>query len=217
LFAIKQLFSIKAEVYEKLKSGSDSDSEDAQEQEERVHFEKFLVIRNQYFMQRMSDHINLKLIIQFLQENGHNMKYQEFRSTFEDKVQSEGHFEQILELAQKLIRKDVGADTVVKIDFLTEGLVQLQDKCSACKQKFNTWFDNKEEIWVFKCEHVFHARCIAKNEGACSICFNELDAFCKCLSVNSLRVYFGVGQSNQQIREAEVERTEAVANHGGRE
>lgn len=52
------------------------------------------------------------------------MKYQEFRSTFEDKVQSDTHFEQILENAKTLIEKDISADTILKLDFLTEGLAQ---------------------------------------------------------------------------------------------
>lgn len=95
-------------------------------------------------------------------------------------MQSDSYFESILENAKTLLRKDIGADTYIKIDHLTKGISQRESKCSLCKQRFNTWFDNKEEIWLFKCEHVFHARCVAKNEGMCSLCFNELDAFCKC-------------------------------------
>jgi hypothetical protein len=85
-------------------------------------FEKFLVIRNQYFMQRMSEYINLRVIIQFLKEQGHAMKYQEFRSTFEDKVQSDSYFEQILENAKTLLKKDIGADTYIKLNHLTQGI-----------------------------------------------------------------------------------------------
>jgi len=29
------------------------------------------------------------------------------------------------------------------------------------------------------CQHIFHARCIAKSEGTCSVCFNELDVIRK--------------------------------------
>jgi hypothetical protein len=57
-----------------LKGGSD-DSQEEHEQEERAKFERFLTLRNQYFMKRMSETINLRLIIQFLQEQGHAMKY----------------------------------------------------------------------------------------------------------------------------------------------
>jgi len=55
-------------VYQKLKGDSDRESEEESELEERMSFEKFLVIRNQYFMQRMSEYINLKEIIEFLKE-----------------------------------------------------------------------------------------------------------------------------------------------------
>lgn len=107
------------------------------------------------------------------------MKYQEFRTTFEDKVTSDTYFESILETAQTLLGKDLSADTIIKIDFLTEGLAHVEEGCNSCMQKFNTWFDNKEEVWLFKCGHVFHARCIARSSGVCTKCFNELDAFCK--------------------------------------
>lgn len=50
------------------------------------------------------------------------MKYQEFRSTFEDKVQSDSHFESILQGASALISKDIIADTFIKIEHLTQGL-----------------------------------------------------------------------------------------------
>lgn len=73
-------------------------------------------------MQRMSEYINLRVIIQFLKEQGHAMKYQEFRSTFEDKVQSDSYFEQILENAKTLLKKDIGADTYIKLNHLTQGI-----------------------------------------------------------------------------------------------
>ena len=55
-----------------MKSGADSDS-DEQETEEKENFDKFLISRNQYFMQRMSEYVNLRRIIQFLEEMGHVM------------------------------------------------------------------------------------------------------------------------------------------------
>ena len=80
-----------------------------------MNFEKFLVKRNQYFMRRMSEFVNMRVIIHFLEEQGHAMKYQEFRSTFEDKVQSESYFELILNNAKSLIDKDLTSDTFSKI------------------------------------------------------------------------------------------------------
>jgi hypothetical protein len=63
----------------------------------------------------MSEYVNLRVIIQFLEGEGHAMKYQEFRSTFEDKVQSESYFELILMDAKSLIDKDLISDTYSKI------------------------------------------------------------------------------------------------------
>lgn len=47
------------------------------------------------------------------------MKYQEFRSTFEDKVKAESYFEKILHNAKSLIDKDLTSDTFSKIKTLT--------------------------------------------------------------------------------------------------
>jgi len=65
LFSIKGLFGIKTEVYKILdEAESEDSSDDGQEiSEERANFEKFLLIRNQFFMQRMSEHVNLRRII----------------------------------------------------------------------------------------------------------------------------------------------------------
>ncbi len=58
------------------------------------------MIRIQEFMRRMSEHVNLRQIIDFLDEIGHQIKYQEFRQTFEDKVRTELNHENILANAQ---------------------------------------------------------------------------------------------------------------------
>jgi len=68
LFSIKGLFEVKTEVYKiqlsKENSESESDSDREQEKiEERYHFEKFLLIRNQTFMQKMAENINLRKVI----------------------------------------------------------------------------------------------------------------------------------------------------------
>lgn len=50
--------------------------------------------------------------MEFLEEVGHPIKYQEFRKTFEDKVITELHHENILTNAKTLIVKDLMNDTV---------------------------------------------------------------------------------------------------------
>lgn len=59
LFSIKQIFQVKEKVYKEFQEGFDTDIE-------CMNFERFLQVRNQYFMQKMSDQINLRVIIQFL-------------------------------------------------------------------------------------------------------------------------------------------------------
>ena len=43
---------------------SDSDSSaDREKHEEEMQFEKFILIRNQHFLQKMSEHVNLRSVI----------------------------------------------------------------------------------------------------------------------------------------------------------
>ena len=112
LHTIQKIFGIKDRVKAIMKSGADldSDSGDEDEPEEMENFEKFLVTKNQYFMQRMSEYVNLRRIIQFLEDIGHVMQYKEFKKTFEDKVRTESYFENILHGAMAVITKDLAYD-----------------------------------------------------------------------------------------------------------
>ena len=112
LHTIQQIFGIKEKVKEILKKAQDldSDSGEASEPEEIENFEKFLASKNQYFMQKMSEYVNLRKIINFLEEMGHVMQYKEFKKTFEDKVRTESYFENILIGAMDVILKDLKHD-----------------------------------------------------------------------------------------------------------
>lgn len=61
-----------------------------------LKFEKFLLIRNQYFLAVMSEHVNLVSIISVLESTGYNLKYDDFRSTFEEKIETDSYFMFIL-------------------------------------------------------------------------------------------------------------------------
>ena len=71
------------------------------------------MIRVQYFMRKMSEHVSLPKIIQFLEDintSGNPIKYQDCRTTFEDKMRTEMHHENILINAATLLLKDLNAD-----------------------------------------------------------------------------------------------------------
>ena len=181
LHTIQQIFGIKERVKTIMKKGADLDSSSEEEQtEEKENFEKFLASKNQYFMQRMSEYVNLRKIIQFLEEMGHVMQYKEFKKTFTDKVKIESYFENILRGAMDLIKKDRQHEQRALHELSTRGIACLDGKCAYCKGPLSSRVD-REEIWFLNCGHVFHARCIAKNDGRCSVCFDELEAFCKYL------------------------------------
>lgn len=86
--------------------GSDS-SEERERQETEEVFEKFVLLRCQHFMSKMSEHVNLAKVIKFLEQRGHGLKYEDFRKTFEDKIETETYFVTILETAKTLIHKEL--------------------------------------------------------------------------------------------------------------
>ena len=59
LTAIKGLYSIRSEVF---KRHADLDID------ERNKFETFMGIRSQYFMGKLADHVNLRKVINYLEE-----------------------------------------------------------------------------------------------------------------------------------------------------
>ena len=44
----------------------------------------------------MSEHVNLVSIISVLESTGYNLKYDDFRSTFEEKIETDSYFMFIL-------------------------------------------------------------------------------------------------------------------------
>jgi len=91
-----------------------SDSEDSNQnsdmderKEEERCFEKFMLIRSQYFMSKMSEHVHLIRVIKFLEDSGHGLKFDHFKRTFEDKIQTETYFVQILETGSRLVAREV--------------------------------------------------------------------------------------------------------------
>ena len=72
LQAIEHFFGIKKKVFSQQEDMSDSDDEGT---EEKANFKRFLINRNQYFLQRMSEYVNLRRIFDKLRDLGHAMEY----------------------------------------------------------------------------------------------------------------------------------------------
>lgn len=61
----------------------------------------------------MSEYVNLNRIIEFLDDIGQPIRYQEFRTTFEEKVKTEHYHENILNNAKQLLVNDLIANTTL--------------------------------------------------------------------------------------------------------
>ena len=120
-----------------------------------------------------------------LEAQGHFMEYMEFKQTFKEKVKQESYTEEILLTARRLLLCDMREESETLHQYLAQGISISNNRCDYCKLKFNFKWD-KQEVWLFKCDHIFHTSCIQQSQGQCAVCFNELDAFRKCTLCCSL-------------------------------
>ena len=93
---MKLVFSVKEKVYNLISNDLDSDSDADAGEEEKANFRRFLSSRNQTFIQRMSEYVNLHRVIANLEAEGYFMEFIEFKKTFEDKVRQESLTENVL-------------------------------------------------------------------------------------------------------------------------
>ena len=107
----------------------------------------------------MSEYVNLNNVVAYLEQEGHVMEFKEFKQTFKDKVRQESYTENILLSATRLILRDMGEDSIVLGDYLNRGVLVNSNRCDYCKLRFNFKWD-KQEVWLFKCDHIFHTSCI---------------------------------------------------------
>ena len=107
LSAIRGVFEIKTEVYkiqDKKISNSDSDLNE-EEIEERLHFEKFLLIRNQIFMQKMAENVDLRMVINFISTKEPKTSFAFFEHAFVRRIRKESVYLNVLFYAKQLLSK----------------------------------------------------------------------------------------------------------------
>ena len=93
-------------------------------------------------------------------------------------MRQESYTEEILLTAKRLLKRDMQRDGAILSGYLQRGVINKSNRCDYCQLKFNFKWD-KQEVWLFKCDHIFHTSCIQATQGQCAVCFNELEAFCK--------------------------------------
>ena len=107
----------------------------------------------------MSEYVNLNRVVSYLEQEGHVMEFKEFKQTFKDKVRQESYTEDILLAAKRLILRDMQHDSQILGDYLNRGVLNNGNRCDYCKLRFNFKWDT-QEVWLFKCDHIFHTSCI---------------------------------------------------------
>lgn len=74
-------------------------------------------------MSRMSEHVNLRDVIKFLEERGHGLKFEDFRQTFERKIENEIYTINLLNSAQLLVKSELLSHSVDLLCELSIGVI----------------------------------------------------------------------------------------------
>lgn len=179
MLAIVGLFEIGDAVYaragdERQSEDEHSDSSREELKSERAAFDKFMMIRCQYFMSQMSEHLSLRKVIKSLEDKKHVLLFEDLKKTFSDRLDTEQYVLQILETARLMMQKELTTLQAHVMRDLSKGVQISEAKCVSCQQNMVSKFD-RQDTWALPCKHSYHARCINKTDGVCSICFNEAD------------------------------------------
>ena len=83
------------------------------------------------------------------------MEFNEFKQTFKDKVRQESYTENILLTEKRLLIRDLKDELDQLNVYRSMGVIKEGNRCDLCKLRFNFQWD-KQEVWLFKCDHIFH-------------------------------------------------------------
>lgn len=127
MVAIMGLFEIGDAIYSKgaagLRGGEHSDSsEERDRKSERAAFDKFMMIRCQYFMSQMSEHLSLRRVIKSLEDRKHILLFEDLKKTFSDRLDTEQYVLTILETARLMMAKELGVLQTGVLAALSKGV-----------------------------------------------------------------------------------------------
>ena len=104
-----------------------------------------------------------------------------------------------------LVKTEVMAHCADLHLYQSRGLKNTHLKCDSCSVPLLSKFD-RQDIWMTPCEHVFHARCIAKSDGTCRVCFNELDALQSFISLRKRKNNADLDKRTDSLEEDHIEK-----------
>jgi hypothetical protein len=132
-------------------------------------------------MEKMCSYVSIKRILDVVTEKNKNAGFQEFRELLIKILSNYDNLSSIFKSARNLlsnlILQNEGSFQILN----SKGELLNIDKCDKCKKAFNKSLNNnKENILIFLCNHIFHRTCIKDiktefgKEPVCPIC-SELE------------------------------------------
>ena len=128
-------------------------------------------------MEKMCSYVSIKRILDVVTEKNKNAGFQEFRELLIKILSNYDNLSSIFKSARNLlsnlILQNEGSFQILN----SKGELLNIDKCDKCKKGFNKSLNNnKENILIFLCNHIFHRTCIKDiktefgKEPVCPIC-----------------------------------------------
>ena len=115
-------------------------------------------------LEKMCVFVSINRILDVVSEQNKNAGYKEFKELLMKIVNSYSNLSSLLLSARKLLNNLVLTNEYSFQNLNLRGECLKSIECGKCKKLIEKSMSNKESIIVFNCKHVFHKKCIIKNE-----------------------------------------------------
>ena len=115
-------------------------------------------------LEKMCVFVSINRILEVVSKQNKNAGYKEFKELLMKIVNSYSNLSSLLFSARKLLNNLVLNNEYIFQNLNLRGECLKSLKCGKCKEIIKKSMTNKELIIVFNCKHVFHKKCIIKNE-----------------------------------------------------
>ena len=158
----------------------------------------------------MSNYVSIKEIIKIVSDNYKDAEFKEFKSILLQILNSNGSQITIYTNAKNLLKNCVLLNEENLIKSNIHGNVIKINECSQCHKEFDKSSKSKETIFVFKCGHMLHSKCIVRDYSEdgefviCNLCReNEIESSTNNTGFTSIKINNIMNHSDDEDDENE--------------
>jgi hypothetical protein len=171
-------------------------------------FYKLLVRCVREFVESMSVHIPIDVILKSIFASGSGLQYRQYKDVIDQILFSFSCDVSILSQAEKCIISDLYESTYQKVSLQSSAVSVANLTCRHCQTSIdlNEAADPSARISIFRCGHVYHSRCLAKNK--CPICSRRVMGTSEDISLTqSPSIESNIAQESKELKEEEPAKT----------